>query len=164
MTNSLGEQRFYHLWTPRHVAADQKYPVLLAQEFDTWFPYFQIAAHCGYYVAVVDRPFSHTWDGEHERTWIEDVGSLCEVMARNSKIDTNRVYLYACSAETLYLSHFVQEHPALIRGLILFSPGALPDSSWLVNKEILVVDGKADGDAMKRLSGSRTGRLNTGTR
>jgi len=151
MTNSLGEQRFYHLWTPPHVAPKGKYPLLLAQELNTWFPYFQIAAHSGCYVAVVDRPFFHTWDGNHERTWVEDVSSLYEIMARNLNVDTNRVYLYACSAETSYLSQLLSDRPTLAKGAILFSPIALPNPFLLQNKRLLLVDGKVDGNATKRL-------------
>jgi hypothetical protein len=152
MKNSLGEHRFYHLWTPPQVAPNQKYPVLLAQELNTWFPYFQIAAHSGCYVAVVDRPFFHTWDGDHERTWVDDVSSLYEIMAHNPNVDTNRVYLYACSAETSYLSQLLSDRPTLAKGAILFSPSALPNPGVLQNKRLLLVDGKADGDAPKRLS------------
>jgi hypothetical protein len=152
MTNSLGEQRYYHLWRPAHVLPDQKYPVLLAQELNSWFPYFQIAAQSGCYVAVVDRPFFNTWDGEPENTWVEDVSSLYEIMAHNPNIDTNRVYLYADSRETSFLSELMNERPSLVKGAILFSPSGLPDASILQNKRILIVDGKLDGDATKRLS------------
>ncbi len=151
MTNSLGEQRFYHLWAPRDVSPNQKYPLLLAQELNTWFPCFQVAAHSGYYVAVVDRPFFHTWNGAHERTWVEDVSSLHEIMAQNPNIDTTRVYLYACSAETYYLSQLLRDRPTLAKGAILFSPSALPDFSLLQNKRLLIVDGTADGNATQRL-------------
>ena len=151
MTNSLGEQRFYHLWTPPHVSPNKKYPVLLVQELNLWYPYFQIAANSGFYVAVVDRPFFHTWNGDHERTWVEDISSLYEIIAHNPHIDTNRVYLHAISAETSYLSWLINERPTLAKGAILFSPTGLPDPSKLQNKHILIVDGKTDGDAMKRL-------------
>lgn len=151
MTNSFGEQRFYHLWTPRHVAPNQKHPLLLAQELNTWFPCFQVAAHCGCFVAVVDRPFWHTWNGHHERTWVEDVGCLYEIMAHNPNVDTNRVYLYACSAETFYLSRLIADRPHLAKGAILFSPSELPDLSGLQGKRILILDGTADSDATKRL-------------
>ncbi len=40
MTNSFGEQRFYHLWTPPHVSPNNKYPLLLAQELNSWFACF----------------------------------------------------------------------------------------------------------------------------
>jgi hypothetical protein len=152
LTNSFGEQRYCHLWTPPRVVAGHKYPVLLAQEFNEWFPYWQIAAQSGFYVAVADRPFYNSWDGERTHTWAEDVSRLREVMAQNPSVDTNRVYLYACSAETVYLCRLIEERPALARGVILFSPGALPDPTMLHDKHILIVDGKADGDAMKRLS------------
>jgi hypothetical protein len=150
MTNSLGEARYYHLWTPRRVAPNKKYPLLLAQEHNTWFPYFQIAALGGCFVAVADRPFWHTWNGRHERTWTEDVGSLCELMAQNPNVDTNRVYLYACSAETYFLCQLMAAHPALAKGAILFSPSALPDPSLLQDKNILIVAGDADANAIKR--------------
>jgi hypothetical protein len=150
MTNSLGEQRFYHLWTPRRIAPNKRYPLLLAQEHNTWFPCFQLAALCGCFAAVADRPSWHTWNGQHERTWTEDVGSLYELMAQNPSVDTNRVYLYACSAETFYLSRLVADRPALAKGAILFSPGALPDPSILQDKNILIVAGKADANAIKR--------------
>ena len=151
MTNSLGEQRFYHLWTPRHVAPSRKYPLLLAQELNTWFPCFQVAALRGCYVAVVDRPFFNTWNGTFEHTWAEDVGSLYEIMAQNPSVDTNRVYLYACSAETFYLTRLMAQRPGLAKGAILFSPGALPNPASLHNSRFLIADGSADGDAPKRL-------------
>jgi hypothetical protein len=151
MTNSLGEQRFYHLWSPPDVSPNQKYPVLLVQELNLWYPYFQIAAHSGFYVAVVDRPFFHTWNGVHERTWVEDISRLYEIVAHNPHIDTNRVYLHAISAENFFLSQLMNDRPLLAKGAILFSPSALPDPSILQNKRILIVDGKADGNAMKRL-------------
>ena len=154
MTNSLGEQRFYHLWAPPDVSPEKKYPVLLVQELNLWYPYFQIAANSGFYVAVVDRPFFHTWNGHHERTWVEDITSLYEIIAHNPHIDTNRVYLHAISAENSYLSWLIAERPTLAKGAILFSPTALPDlpdPTALQNKRILIVAGKVDRDAMKRL-------------
>ncbi len=152
MTNSLGEQRFYHLWGPPHVSPNKKYPVLLAQELNYWFPCFQVAADSGYYVAVVDRPFFNTWDGNPEHSWVEDVSGLYEVAMRNPNVDTNRVYLYACSRETSFLSQLMNERPSLAKGAILFSPTGLPDASALQNKRILIVDGKLDGDASQRFS------------
>jgi hypothetical protein len=151
MTNSLGEQQFYHLWAPPHFSPDRKYPVLLAQELNDWFPCFPIAAQCGYFVAVVDRPFFKTWDGEPQQSWIEDVSRLQEIMAKNPNIDTSRVYLCACSRETFFLSQMLNERPALAEGAILFSPVAFPDVSSVSNKCLFLVDGKADGDASKQL-------------
>jgi hypothetical protein len=151
LTNSLGEGRCYHLWAPARVAPGRKYPLLLAQEHSTWFPYFQMAAHCGYYVAVVDRPFGHTWDGALAHTWAEDVGRLYDTLAGHPNVDTNRVWLYACSRDTAGLSQLVRERPGLARGVILFSPSALPDPAALRGQSLLIVTGQAD-PAAKRLS------------
>jgi hypothetical protein len=153
LTNSLGEERYYQLWSPTHVLPNQKRPVLLVQEPNAWFPSFQmIAAQCGWYAAVVDRPFSHTWDGTYLRTWTEDVMTLYEVMARNPNVDTNRVYLLASSASTVYLSQLMNDRPTLAKGAILFSPTALPSPSIRHEKHLLITDGKLDGDSTKRLS------------
>jgi hypothetical protein len=153
LTNSLGERVFYHLWAPQNVRPGQKYPLLLAKELNVWFPYFPLAANCGCYVAIVETPFSHTWEGEAEQTWIEDVSSLYEIMAGNPGIDTNRVYLYADSTGTHFLSRLVNDRPGLAKGAVLFSPTDLPNLSNLKNKRILIVDGKRDADAMERLPG-----------
>jgi hypothetical protein len=153
LTNSLGEQRYCQVWAPAHVLPNQKHPVLLAQEPNAWLPSLQIiAARCGWYAAVVDRPFFHSWNGVYERTWIEDVTSLFEVMAHDPAIDTNRVYLLASSVNTDYLSQLMNDRPTLAKGAILFSPLGLPDPSALQNTHILITDGKLDGNATKRLS------------
>ena len=152
LTNSLGEPRCYHLWAPPSVTPGEEYPVLLAQEHNTWFPYFQMAAHRGYYVAVVDRPFSHTWDGDLRHTWAEDVSCLHEILAGHPNVNTNRVWLYACSRDTSGLSQLVAERPGLAKGMILFSPSALPNPAALRNQSVLIITGKADGSAAKRLA------------
>lgn len=152
MTNSLGEKRFYHLWAPPHVPHDKKYPILLAQELNYWFTPFQISADSGYYVAVVDRPFLNTWNGNPEQSWVENVSSLYKIMRHNPHVDSTRVYLYADSRETYFLSQLMNDRPSLAKGAILFSPTSLPDTSTLRNKRILLVDGKLDGNAVKRLS------------
>ncbi|HKI68362.1 MAG TPA: hypothetical protein VKA67_02150, partial [Verrucomicrobiae bacterium] len=152
LTNSFGEQRFYHLWTPLRPSPNKKYPLLLAQELNSWFACFRIAAASGYFVAVVDRPFFNTWNGNPEHSWVQDVNGLYEIMAHNPQVDTNRVYLYACSRETSFLSLLMNEQPALAKGAILFNPTGLPDVSALQNKRILIMDGKLDGKAITRLS------------
>lgn len=151
-TNSLGAARFYHLWSPSGGASGRKRPILLAQEHNSWFPYFQLAAHLGFHVAVVDRPREHTWDGDLPHTWAEDVGPLYDLLARRPDVDTNRVYLYACSRDTSGLCQLVSERPALTKGMILFSPSALPDPARLRDQSLLIVAGKADAWAGKQLA------------
>jgi len=164
LTNSLGEERFYHIWLPPAASHIRKFPLLLGQELNTWFPWFQMAAHSGYCVAIVDRPFCHTWNGKHEHTWMEDVHSLYETMASNPDIDTNQVFLYGCSAETSYLSRFMEEYPNIAKGAVLFSPTILPDVRSLKNKHMLLVDGMADGDAPLRLAKYQDSAMLTGNK
>jgi predicted esterase len=148
----LGNIRYYHLWTPKNIVSGKKYPVLIAQELNTWFPYFEIATDCGYYVAVVDRPFSHTWNGAQQKTWTEDVQSLCASIANKPEINTNKVYFFAYSAETYYLSDLLNRNSQLWKGAVLFSPVSLPDATGLNGKKILLIDGKDDEVAVSRLS------------
>jgi hypothetical protein len=150
-TNSLGEQRFYHLWAPSHVVPGRKYPVLLGQELNTWFPFFQVAADNGFYVAVADRPFFHVWNEPHRRTTTEDVDAMYQIMAANPNIDTNRMYLYACSWETTYLSGAIKANPGRWKGAIMFTPINMPDRPLLTDKSIMVVDGAVDADMAKKL-------------
>lgn len=149
LTNRLGQTRFYRLLNPSR-GGDSRRPVLLAQELNEWFAGFQIAARCGYLVAVVDRPFEHTWDGDLPHTWAEDVGALYDVVAQHPNADTNRVHLYACSRDTAGLSQLVSAQPALARGLIFYSPAALPDPARLHGKKLLLTSGDSAGDS-KRL-------------
>jgi hypothetical protein len=146
LTNRLGEQRTYHVTEPANAATGKKYPVLLAQELNIWFAPFHIASREGFIVAVVDRPYSHTWDGDMQHTWAEDVAKLYEVIARHPHADTNRIYLYGCSRDTAGLSQLMAEQPALAKGLIFFSPTALPNPGVLSDKSILIVTGQTAGD------------------
>jgi hypothetical protein len=74
-----------------------------------------------------------------------------ETAVRSLNIDTNQVYLYACSAETYYLSRTLEERGDLFRGALLFEPSALPEAVGLRDKRIFVIDGTVDGDATTRL-------------
>lgn len=146
LTNRLGQTRSYRL-LDLSKGGDGRKPVLLVQEMNEWFAGFQIAARCGYLVAVVDRPFEHTWDGDLSHTWAEDIGALYDILAKHPSADTNRVYLYACSRDTGGLSQLVLEQPALAKGLICYSPSALPDPAQLRGKNLLVTSGDAAGDS-----------------
>ena len=137
------------MWTPPGFAPGRKYPLLLAQELNTWFAGFQIANRLSYVVAVADRPFAHTWDGDLPHTWAEDVSVLSALMAKHPGVDTNRVYLYGCSRDTSGLVELVVEQPALAKGLIFFSPSALPDPAQLRNETLLLTSGTEAGDSQR---------------
>lgn len=146
LTNRLGQTRYYRLWNPAK-SGDGRKPVLLAQEMNEWFAGFQIAARCGYLVAMVDRPFAHTWDGDLPHTWAEDIAVLYDLLARHPNADTNRIYLYACSRDTGGLSQLVSEQPRLAKGIICYSPSVLPDPVGWRGKNLLLTSGDAAGDS-----------------
>jgi hypothetical protein len=118
------------LYAPPQLDAHKKYPLVLGYtHFGTfadgafgrmWLP---ALAACGAYVVVVDRA---SWDGGIEN-WGENVGGAYQTLIQNPHIDAGRVYLFAASKETHYLSEFVTQAPSRWRGLILLNPSELPD-------------------------------------
>ena len=84
-------------------------------------------ATCGAYVVVVDRP---TWFGDIE-LYGEYVQGAYEVMAKNPRVDTSRVYLFGASAETQYMTQIATDPANRWRGIIYLNPTGLPDFSGL---------------------------------
>lgn len=146
-TNAAGGQFTYHIWTPMHVKAGKKYPLIIGQTHYMWFSYEQIAPNAQWFFAFVDRP--SWWDGLS--SWKEDVTGLYSILARNPNIDTNRVFIFGTSAESYYLSRLLDENPGLFKGAILFDSGSRPDVLKSDLSDILVVAGGDDGDNAKSL-------------
>ncbi len=90
-------------------------------------PFMTGMAACGASVAVVERP---NWGAGIEQ-WAQKIQALYAQLKRDPTVDTRRVYLFAASAETKYLSQMVEYSPGSWRGLILLNPGMLPDFSKL---------------------------------
>ena len=117
------------VYPPPNVEPGKKYPLVIS---DTVIrdpihgPMFQSAiADCGAYVAIVERDY---WPAGIEG-WATNVLNLYENLKHNPAIDQQRVYLFAASAETQYLSQLVETNPEPWRGIILLNPGQLPDFS-----------------------------------
>jgi predicted esterase len=146
-TNSLGKLINYRVWEPVHLRPGKKYPLILGETFNVWFPYPQVAANEGYYFATVDRP---SWY-EGLDNWDSDVPCLYKALAENPRIDTTRVFLIGISAETFYLRQAMIAYPKLWRGAILLSPSALPELSNLHSHRVFIADGREDISAVKRL-------------
>lgn len=138
--NAAGKEMSYHLWSPAQVVPGKKYPLILGQAHYMWFSYPQVAANGGYYFAAADR--LSWWAGLAD--WGADVMGLYEILAKNPNIDTNRIYLFATSAESSLLSQFVAEKPDLWRGVILFNPVVEPDLSQAHLSTMFIVSGKDD--------------------
>lgn len=114
--------------------AGRKYPVVLGSTtFAAGDPLYQgrpngplwaqALANTGCFVVVVNRNF---WFWSIEE-WEQTVMALYPLLAENPEMDMNRVFLFAASAETQYLSKLANARSELWKGLILLNPGGLPD-------------------------------------
>jgi len=116
-------------YRPANFNKKKKYPLVIGDTMITdpiyGEPFMTGMAAGGAIVAVVERPW-WTVGIEH---WKENVWALYEQLKHDSTVDTRRVYLFAASAETRYLSELVQTNPAPWKGLILLNPSQLPDFS-----------------------------------
>ena len=117
------------VYPPAKIDPHKKYPLVITDTltYDPIHgPMFQSGlADCGAYVAIVER---NSWYGGIEQ-WQTNVLELYQKLKQDPAIDANRVYLYAASAETRYLSELVEKTPGLWRGIILLNPSRLPDFS-----------------------------------
>jgi dipeptidyl aminopeptidase/acylaminoacyl peptidase len=156
------------LYTPPHLDAHKKYPLVLGYtHFGTfadgafgrmWLP---ALAACGAYVVVVDRA---SWDGGIEN-WGENVGGAYQTLIQNPRIDASRVYLFAASKETHYLSEFVTQAPRRWRGLILLNPSELPDFAGNPRREPkpkVLISAGAEEHEEARLSNYQDDSLKSG--
>jgi hypothetical protein len=120
----------------------KKYPLVIGDTMITdaiyGEPFMTGMAACGAIVAVVERPW---WTVGIEQ-WAQNVPGLYEQLKRDPTVDTRRVYLFAASAETHYLSQMLQTNLAPWRGLILLNPSTLPSfskiSPWQVRPQMLL--------------------------
>ena len=119
------------IYRPANFDPHKKYPLVIGDTMITdpiyGEPFMTGMAACGATVAVVERPW---WTVGIEQ-WAENVQGLYEQLKSDPTVDTRRVYLFAASAETSYLSQLVETNPAPWRGFMLLNPSELPDFSKL---------------------------------
>jgi len=139
-TNTLENQISYHLWEPVNVSPGKKYPLILGQTHYIWSSYPQIAARDGYYFAAADRI---TW-ADNIDNWPEDVLGLYKTLVERPNIDTNRVFLFAFSAEAGDANQVLATRPDICQGLILFVPNGPPFLSQTHLLKTFVVGGMDD--------------------
>jgi hypothetical protein len=116
-------------YRPANFDKKKKYPLVVGDTMITdpiyGEPFMTGMAACGAVVAVVERPW---WTVGIEQ-WVPNVQGLYDQLKQDPTLDMQRVYLFAASAETHYLSQLVETNLAPWRGLILLNPGQLPDFS-----------------------------------
>ena len=117
------------IFPPAKVDRHKKYPLIITDTVPDNVehgPMFNSAlAGCDAYVAIVERK-GWFWGIED---WETNVLNLYQKIKQDPAVDTGRIYLYATSAETKYMSDLVEKTPGLWRGLILLNPGQLPGFS-----------------------------------
>jgi hypothetical protein len=130
-------------YRPANFNKKKKYPLVIGDTMITdpiyGEPFMTGMAACGATVAVVERPW---WPVGIEQ-WAPNVQGLYEYLKHDASVDTSRVYLFAASAETGYLSQLVETNPAPWRGLILLNPSVLPDFSktpWFESRPKTLLD------------------------
>jgi hypothetical protein len=144
LTNGAGRPITCRIWAPPEDG--RRHPLILAQTPYIWNAYAQVAAAEGCGFAMAERRY---WDDPAIRDWSDDVMTLYRSLAGRPDVDTNRVYLYATSWESTFLSSLVERRPELWFGIILSDPKSLPDGCRCVRQ--LVIAGTAEPGERQRL-------------
>ncbi len=160
-----GGQVTYTLYQPANFDKHKKYPLLMG---DTTFddPLYRESfqksmAACGMRVAAVERP---NWNAQLDQ-WATNVLALYRSLAGDPNVDTRRVYLFATSAETRYLSELAETKPGPWRGLILLNPSQFPDFSKLSlfqSRPKIMLDTGGEEHAENRFKKYQQDALNSG--
>jgi len=105
----------YYILTPPKMKARKKYPVVIDQPSA---PYYdsgsQFLANAGIIYVSIYR------DGP------EPILAVYDQLLKNRNVDPHRIYLAGLSLRTAVVAGLVDEHPGLLRGVILLSPVAFP--------------------------------------
>ena len=90
---------------------------------------------------------------------------LYQSLKNDPAIDTSRIYLAGSSAETPYVSKFIEEHPGPWRGVALLNPAGLPDFSKMPlgqTRPRILIDDSSCGNSQERLKSFQQEALNHG--
>jgi hypothetical protein len=153
------------IYRPANFDKHKKYPLVIGDTMITdpiyGEPFMTGMAGCGAIVAVVERPW---WTVGIEQ-WAQNVQGLYEKLKDDPAVDTSRVFVFAASAETYFLSQLVETNSAPWRGLILLNPGALPDFSKLSlfqERPKILLDAGGEEHTEDRFKHYQTNALNSG--
>jgi len=153
------------IYRPANFNKKKKYPLVIGDTMITdpiyGEPFMTGMAACGAIVAVVERPW---WTVGIEQ-WTQNVQGLHNQLKHDPTVDTRRVYLFAASAETRYLSQLVETDPAPWRGLILLNPSQLPDFSktpWLQSRPKMLLDAGGEEHQEEHFKKYQRDALNSG--
>jgi hypothetical protein len=163
-----GRNVFCFLYPPLHFDPHKKYPLviinttyLVRKNGEPEQQWMRCAAACGAYVVIINR---NGWFTDIDQ-WGENVMGLYQSLKNDPAIDTSRIYLAGSSAETPYVSKFIEEHPGPWRGVALLNPAGLSDFSkmplWQKRPRVLIED-SSSGYGSDRLKSFQQEALNHG--
>jgi len=153
------------IYRPANFDKKKKYPLVIGDTMITdpiyGEPFMTGMAACGATVAVVERPW---WTVGIEQ-WPQNVQGLYDQLKHDPTVDARRVYLFAASAETHYLSQLMETNSAPWRGLILLNPSRLPDFSktpWFQPRPKILLDAGGEEHQEEHFKQYQTNALNSG--
>ncbi len=155
----------YTIFLPAHFNKHIKHPLMIGDTAISTSiygePFMKGVAACGAMVAVVDRP---NWTPGLDQ-WAQNVQALYEQIKNDPAVDTRRVFVFAVSAETHYLSQMVATNSGPWRGIILLNPGELPDfskSPWSLSRPEMLLDDGGEEHQEDRFKRFQRDALNSG--
>lgn len=125
ITNTSGRKIAYHLWPSPQYSNNEKSMLLIGQTPYTWNAWEEVAANCGACVVSIDRPTFHS---PELNNWGADVIDVYRELSRDPRINTNSLFLFARSAETIELTSMLEHGPNLWKGAIFFNPVTFPEA------------------------------------
>jgi hypothetical protein len=153
------------IYRPANFDKQKKYPLVIGDTMITdpiyGEPFMTGMAASGAIVAVVERPW---WTVGIEQ-WPENVQGLYEQLKHDSTVDSRRVYVFAASAETYYLSQLVGTDSLPLRGLILLNPSTLPRFSTMPpsqSRPKMLLDAGGEEHQEENFKQYQTNALNSG--
>jgi hypothetical protein len=132
-----GQRRDYYLYPPANFDphGHKKYPLVIGntlfvngdplyQERPHGPLWVQALANGGAFVVVVDRQI---W-GVGIEQWAENVMPMYRGIIQNPAVDRDRVFLFASSGESQYLSQLLATNSGPWKGIMLLNPAEVPKS------------------------------------
>lgn len=127
-----GRNLVCEIFRPLNFNPHRKYPLLIGDTVFTdpiyryqgpcWAP---AIANCGGYVVIVER---RSWLGGLAN-WSSDIKTACTTLEQDLRIDSSRIFIFASSAETVYMCQTATNSSTFWNGIILLNPaGNLPDA------------------------------------
>jgi hypothetical protein len=149
----------YYLYRPMNFDWRKKYPLLIGDTVFGQFAYqhdfdgpswAEAMANCGAYVVIVARK---DWLPKDDQEWGRGVMAVYNKLKGDPTVDRSRIFLYAASLETSYMSRLIEQKAELWTGALLLNPTELPEFSTIKAgghlPKFLISAGKEEGESKR---------------